>query len=108
VTTRLAFSRGLLFGQDQPIAALQPGQAELPWNVSPNLMTELTEPKMLAGAGNALPLFCGDKYEVIAGDYSTTGGQASPGMVAVMQINPLPAEILAFIPEIELGDVPNG
>jgi hypothetical protein len=108
VTTRLANSRGLLFGQDQPIAAEQPNQAELPWNVSPNFMTAMTEPQMLAGAGNALPLYSGDKREVIAGDYQMTTGAASRGMVAVMQNLPLPAEVLAFIPEMELGDVPNG
>ena len=107
ITVRLANTRGVYLGQDQPIAAQQPNQAELPWNAAPNLMTELTEPQMLAGPGNALPLFSGDKREVIAGDYSTTNGQASPGMAAVMQTLPLPCELLAFIPELEVGDVPN-
>ncbi len=107
VTTRMANSRGMLFGQDQPIAAEQPNQAELPWNVAPNFMTAMTEPQMLAGAGNALPLYSGDKREIVAGDYQMTTGAASRGMVAVMQTLPLPAEVLAFIPELEVGDVPN-
>lgn len=104
VTVRLANTRGIKLGQDQPIAAQQPNQIEIPWDQAPNLMTALTEPNALAGAGNAVPLFSGDKYVVIAGDYSTTNGQASPGMVAVEQDLPLPAEILAFIPELEVGD----
>jgi hypothetical protein len=104
VTVRLANTRGIKLGQDQPIAAQQPNQIEILWDQAPNLMTALTEPNALAGAGNAVPLFSGDKYVVIAGDYSTTNGQASPGMVAVEQDLPLPAEILAFIPELEVGD----
>jgi hypothetical protein len=109
VTVRMANTRGIMIGQDQPIAAQQQNQIEIPWNQAPNLMTQLTEANALAGAGNAVPLFSGDRYEVIAGDYSTAtpDRQASPGMVAVQQLLPLPAEILAFIPELELGDVPN-
>jgi hypothetical protein len=104
VTVRLANSRGIKLGQDQPIAAQQPNQIEIPWDQAPNLMTPLTEPNALAGAGNAVPLFSGDKYVVIAGDYSTTDGQPSPGMVAVEQDLPLPCEILAFVGEYEVGD----
>jgi hypothetical protein len=104
VAVRLANSRGIKLGQDQPIAAQQPNQIEIPWDQAPNLMTQLTEPNALAGAGNAVQLFSGDKYVVIAGDYSTTDGQPSPGMVAVEQDLPLPCEILAFIPELEVGD----
>lgn len=106
VVVRLANTRGILLGQDQPVAAQQRNQMELPWNVTPNFMTALVEPNALAGAGNAVPLFSGDKYVSIAGDYSTTDGQPSPGMVAVLQELPLPAEILAFMPQLELGDQP--
>jgi hypothetical protein len=107
VTTRFANTRGALLGQDQPIAAVQPNQAELPWNVSPNLMTELLPYGNDVAAGLAAPLFTGDHYSSIAGDYTTTDGQPSPAMVAVMQPNPLPLEILAFIPELDVGDLPN-
>ena len=108
VTVRFANSRGVKIGQDQPIAAVARNQVETPWDQGPNFMTALTEPAAQAGAGNALPLFSGDKYVVLGGDYQTTDGQPSPGMVAVQQDYPLPCEILAFIGGIELGDVPDG
>lgn len=108
VTVRVANSRGIKVGQDQPIAAQQPNQIEIPWDQAPNQMTPWdTPPKTLAGPGNALPLFSGDKYFSIAGDYHTPNGQPSPGMVAVEQDLPLPCEICAFIPQIELGDMPD-
>jgi hypothetical protein len=107
VTIRLANTRGTKYGQDQPIAAQQRNQVEIPWDQAPNLMTALTEPAANPGAGNAIPLFSGDKFVVLAGDYHTTDGQPSPGMVGVQQLLPLPVELLAFVPELELGDVPN-
>ena len=107
VTARFANTRGAFIGQDQPIAAEQPNQAELPWNASPNFMTQLEEPQMLAGAGNAVPLYSGDKRVVVAGDYQMTTGAASRGMVGIQQTLPLPCELLAFVPEMEVGDVPN-
>jgi hypothetical protein len=110
VTVRMNATRGIQIGQDQPIAAAQENQAELPWNVSPNLMTEMADaagPAMVPASGNAIPLFTGDYYFSTAGDYHTTDGQPSPGMVACQQTYPLPMEITAFIPQIELGDVPN-
>jgi hypothetical protein len=108
VTTRLANSRGVKIGSDQPIAAAQPFQAELPWNVAPNLMTEAASPRNAANAGAAIPLFTGDIYTVIPSDYQTIDGQPSPGMVALLQDQPLPFELLAFVPELDLGDIPNG
>jgi hypothetical protein len=105
ITVRFSNTRGAQLGQDQPIAAVQPNQAELPWNVSPNLMTEqlpyLNDPT----AGVAVPMFTGDYYFSIAGDYTTTDGQPSPGMVAVQQPYPLPLEILCLIPELDVGDL---
>lgn len=99
VTVRVANSRGLKVGQDQPIAAVQPNQAEVPWNVAPNLMTDLEDDTLTAGR-----LFTGDRNMTVASDFQTVDGQASPGMVAVMQDLPLPAEILAFIPDLDVGD----
>jgi len=108
VTVRMNATRGIQVGQDQPIAATQENQAELPWNVGPNYMTEMDlGPSMAPFSGNAVPLFTGDHYLSIAGDFSTTDGQPSPGMVAVMQTLPLPMELTAFVPQYELGDVPN-
>lgn len=107
VTVRLANSRGLKLGQDQPIASALPNQAERPWNVFPNLLTDVEYPNNDPAAGVSLPLFTGDKFVVTAGDYQTIDGQPSPGMVAVLQDAPLPAEITAFIPNLDVGDVPD-
>jgi hypothetical protein len=104
VTVRVANTRGLKVGQDQPIAAVQPNQAELPWNQAPNFMTEIPDGSNSLRANAAIPLFSGDHYVTTAGDWNTTDGQASPGMVAVMQEYPLPAEILAFVPTLDVGD----
>jgi hypothetical protein len=107
VTVRVKDSRGIKVGQDQPIAATQPNQAEVPWNVAPNLMTEHEDRRNAIGGGNAIPLFTGDIFVRVAGDFNTADGQPSPGMVAMQQDYPLPMEILAVIPKIHLGDKPN-
>lgn len=104
VTVRMANTRGIKIGQDQPIAATAPYQAETPWNQAPNLMTEIQDRRNTIGAGNAIPLFTGDFYVSVAGDYSTVDGQASPGMVAMQQDYPLPVEVLAFAPDLVLAD----
>ena len=107
VTLRVAFSRGIKVGQDQPIAAVQPNQAERPWNVAPNFMTEVEDRRNEIGAGNEIPLFSGDVFVRVAGDFNTIDGQPSPGMVAMQQDYPLPMQILAVIPKLHLGDRPN-
>ncbi len=107
VTMRFANTRGVKLGQDQPIAAATPNQAETPWNIAPNFMTEIDVPGNAANASAAIPLFTGDYYASIAGDFSTTQGQPSPGMVAWQQDYPLPVEVLAAIPEMDIGDLPN-
>lgn len=107
VTVRVANTRGIKVGQDQPIAAATPNQAETPWNQAPNLMTEIIDTRNDINIGAAEPLFTGDRYFPLAGDWNTADGQASPGMIAVMQDYPLPAEILAFVPKIEVGDIPD-
>jgi hypothetical protein len=107
VTMRFANSRGVQLGQDQPIAAATPNQAEKPWNIAPNFMTEMETPGNELNADAAVPLFTGDVYVSVAGNFSTTQGQPSPGMVAWQQIYPLPVEVLAAIPELDIGDLPN-
>lgn len=106
-TLRVVNSRGIKVGQDQPIAATQPNQAEKPWNVGPNFMTEVEDRRNEVGAGNAIPLFTGDVFVRIAGDFNTVDGQPSPGMLAMQQDYPLPMEILAVIPKLHIGDKPN-
>lgn len=107
VTLRVVNSRGIKVGQDQPIAATQPNQAERPWNVAPNLMTEVEDRRNEFGAGNAIPLFTGDVFVRVGGDFNTTDNQPSPAMVAMQQDYPLPMEILAVIPKLHIGDKPN-
>jgi hypothetical protein len=104
VTVRLANSRGVKVGQDQPIAATLQNQAEVPWNRPPALMAPLDDITNSPDSGVAAPLFTGDKYMPVVGDYQTMDNQASPGMVAVLQETPLPVEILAFVPLLEVGD----
>jgi hypothetical protein len=106
VTVRFANSRGVKVGQDQPIAAATQNQAETPWNQFPNFMTEVDDRRNSIGAGNAIPLFTGDKFFVLGGDYSTQDEQASPGMIAVQQDYPLPVEVLAFAPNLTIMDRP--
>ena len=100
-------SRGVSVGQDQPIAATQPNQAEMPWNVAPNFMTEIQDRRNDIDAGNAVPLFTGDRFVRVAGDFNTTDDQPSPAMVALQQTYPLPMEVLAVVPKIHMGDKPN-
>jgi hypothetical protein len=107
VTLRVVNSRGIKTGQDQPIAATAPNQAERPWNVSPNFMTEVDDRRNQVGAGNAIPLFTGDVFVRIAGDFNTPDGQPSPGMLAIQQDYPLPMEISAVLPKLHVGDKPN-
>jgi hypothetical protein len=107
VTVRMANTRGITVGQDQPIAATLPNQEEIPWGQSPyGPLTAVDDAGNQVNAGIAQPLFSGDRYFVIAGDYSTPDGQASPGMVAVQQLNPLPLELTLLVPELDVGDVP--
>lgn len=108
VTVRLNASRGVKMGQDQPIAAVAPFQAETPWGESPHgELTEIQDRTNDISAGNTIPLFTGDRYLSLMGDFSTPDYQPSPGMVAAQQEYPLPLEVLAFIPEVDVGDMPN-
>jgi hypothetical protein len=108
VTVRLANSRGVAVGQDQPIAAVQPNQGEIPWGQSPyGRLTEIAERSNLITAGNAEPLFTGDRYYVIESDFQTPDKQASPGMIAVQQSYCLPLELLALVPDVDIGDMPD-
>jgi hypothetical protein len=109
ITVRLAGSGvlGLEVGQDQPVTSQQRNGAEIAWNVSPNFLSQTAPAPSLAGPGNAPPLFFGDIYLPVGGDYQTTDNQPSPGRAAVQQLLPLPVELLAFIPQAELGDMPD-
>jgi hypothetical protein len=55
---------------------------------------------------NAIPLFTGDyqRVSVASGPQNWTGFENASGMVAAQQLNPLPMNILAFMPDVWAGE----
>jgi hypothetical protein len=112
VTMRLWQSRGIRVGQDQPVAAQTENQAERPWGSASGYLdlSEMTDRRFgltnanAVYAGSAVPLFSGDVYVPIQGDWNTPDYQRSPGMVAMQQTYPLPMTILACMPSLNVGD----
>jgi hypothetical protein len=113
VTIRVEGSGGYSIGQDQPIASQQANQAEYPWTNMTEVPSKLpTSPNF----GVASPLFTGDRYRSIRGDWNVfnktpndtvpVSGEAprAPGMVAVQQLYPLPLSVLALLPDVVIGD----
>ena len=94
VGVRVEASRGLQVGADQVDASTQPNFNEVPW-VN---MNEIKERTMAVNAGDAVPLFTGDYYKAI------TSGWAPEGQIAVQQVYPLPANVLALVAYWNLGD----
>lgn len=94
VTVRVRDSRGLKVGSNQVDASTQPLGANVEWA---NLI-EIKERSNSVFAGTPIPLFTGDERVNIPATWR------KPGQVAVQQDNPLPANVLAFIPEIVIGD----
>lgn len=97
VTVRVEQSRGIQTGTNQPDQSVQPNFATVPWTN----MKEVKERNALITAGSALPLFTGDVRPLLPGDWNERG------QVAIQQPYPLPATILAVVPEFSLGD-PSG
>lgn len=101
VTVRLEASRGVQVGSNQPDAAAQPYGAPAAWGVAP--LTPMTEWKQRSAAvpgGQPVQLYTGDARVGITTDWKT-GGQ-----VAVQQVYPLPCNVLAVMPEWNLGSTP--
>lgn len=94
VTLRVEASRGLQSGTNQPNSSWQQNNASIPWTN----MKEIKERNNLITAGSSIPLFTGDTRILLPGDWN------EQGMLAVSQIYPLPANILAVIPEVTVGD----
>jgi len=92
VTVRVQSSRGLKVGANQP------NSAAVGYNVPWTNLVEIKERSNSIFAGNPIPLFTGDERITIPASWQK-GGQ-----IAVQQDNPLPANILAFIPEEVIGD----
>lgn len=94
VGVRVEASRGLQIGSDQVDASTQPNFADTTWTG----MNEIKERSMSVNAGTAVPLYTGDYYKNIS------SGWAPEGQIAVQQIYPLPANILALIAYVSIGD----
>lgn len=94
VGLRVAASRGLSVGADQPDASVQPNFATIPWTN----MIEVKERTNQTFAGNAVPLFTGDYYTAITASWTVDG------QIAVQQTYPLPATILAIVAYWLVGD----
>lgn len=95
-TVRVEASAGLKVGSNQP-----DGSTLSPRQLAP-LWTNLDAvPNLAAKPYNALaqPLYTGDIRVPIQ------GGFQKPGQVALQQDNPLPMQVLAFIPELLGGDI---
>lgn len=94
VTVRMEASRGMSVGTNQPDQSTVPNNANVPWtNMKP-----FKERTALITAGNAIPLFTGDERILVPGDWK------KPGQVAIQTAFPLPANVIAIIPEWTIGD----
>lgn len=96
VTARVQETRGISAGINQIDAATTPASINVEWSN----MTEEKERTAQNYPGRAIPLFTGDVRIVVKGDWET------PGQIAIEQNYPLPANILALVPEWVIGDTP--
>lgn len=97
VTVRVEASRGLQVGTNQVDGStLSPPQIAPPW---PG-MVPVPDMGVAPYGSTVVPLFTGDIRVPVTGGYNTRG------QVAIEQSNPLPMQILAFIPEVFGGDTP--
>jgi len=95
-SVRLEKSRGVQVGTNQPDASVQPNNATIPWTS----MKEIKERNALITAGSAIPLYTGDSYILVPGDWNTKG------QLAAQQIYPLPMTLLAAVVNFTGGDNP--
>ena len=94
VGVRVANTRGIQIGADQPDASAQQNNATIPWTN----MQEIKERNNLVSAGSAVPLYTGDHFKNI------TSGWDVRGQIAIQQTYPLPATILAVMAYWTPGD----
>lgn len=101
INVRVQQSRGFQIGSDQPVASALDFQQEIPWT---NLV-DVPDVPLANLPDAALPLFTGDKFAPINGDWQNWDGwQAAGGAVCAQQTLPLPLNVLAFVPQISVGD----
>lgn len=93
---RFEQSRGVQVGTNQPDASTQPNNATIPWAN----MKEIKERNALITAGSAIPLYTGDHYIIVPGDWDTKG------QLAAQQIYPMPMNLLACVVNFTPGDNP--
>jgi len=95
-------SRGIQVGADQPVASALDFFQEVPWDNLVDLDIDTPRANL---PDAAIPLFTGTKSIPINSDWQNWNGfEPAPGMVCAQQTLPLPMNILAFVPKIEIGD----
>jgi hypothetical protein len=105
VTARLEASGPCMIGSNQPDAStLSPAPLVAMWSNLQLADPSQTSPPLVQPpyGGTVPPLYTGDIRIPIGGGY------AKPGQAAIQQSLPLPLQVLALIPETELGDQPQG
>jgi hypothetical protein len=103
MSVRMEASRGVQYGANQPIAATFDFQPEYPWEE----MQEVKDHQNVITAGAAVPLFTGDKFLNISDNWNLPplqGNGPAQGMVAMMQVYPMPMNILSVAYDVEFGD----
>lgn len=94
VTVRVQNSRGLYVGINQPDASTQPNGVAPAWSG----MYQIKQRNVTQFPGQAIQLYTGDLRELVSSTW------AKPGQVAVQITDPLPGNILALVPEWNVGD----
>jgi hypothetical protein len=92
---RVEKTRDIQIGANQPDSSTEPNNATVPWTS----MTDVQQPNQTNSG--VTPLFTGDMPTDIVAAWN------SNGQVALQQINPLPMQIIALVPSIEVGDTPS-
>jgi hypothetical protein len=97
VTVRVESSAGFQVGANQP-----DGSTQSPMELAPEWQNMVDAPSPAVPSFNAVntPLFTGDIRVPVPGGFSTRG------QVAVQQLQPLPLQVLDFVPEVLAGDKP--
>lgn len=94
VTVRVENTRGISVGTNQIDGSTQPNGQAPPWEG----LFEMKQRNATQTPGTAIPLFTGDLRELVSGSWE------KPGQIAIQTTLPIGANILAVIPEFQIGD----
>lgn len=94
VTVRVENTRGIKIGTNQIDASTQPNGQAPAWID----LYEMKQRNATQVPGSPIPLYTGDLREMVGGEW------AKPGQIAIQQDYPLSANILAVLPEFNVGD----